>query len=131
VEVCPRGALYLEDGIAHVRTERCTGCEACVDACPVHAIYVVSEPDVPAPAEQRVPNVARGTAALPARPAWVLGLGAVVSAAGRLLPAIVDVAGALLAQRSGDQSVSGADRQSGAPISQPGRGPHRHRHGRG
>lgn len=131
VEACPRGALYLDDGTAHVLTERCTGCEACIDACAENAIYAVSEPGVPAPAEPRVPEVARRTDALPARPAWVIGLGAVVSAAGRLLPAIADVAATLLTQRSGDERVSDADRPSGASSSQAGRGPHRHRHGRG
>lgn len=38
---CPvEGAIYKrEDGLVIIDTETCTGCKACVDACPYHRIY--------------------------------------------------------------------------------------------
>jgi ferredoxin len=38
VDVCPVGAISLNDGIASVDEALCTECGACVDACPNDAI---------------------------------------------------------------------------------------------
>jgi ferredoxin len=38
LEACPTGALYLVDGKANVDDSICRDCEACVTACPVEAI---------------------------------------------------------------------------------------------
>ena len=38
VDVCPLDAIQLENGVAVVDQETCTECGACVDACPVGAI---------------------------------------------------------------------------------------------
>ncbi|MBS3816316.1 MAG: electron transfer flavoprotein subunit alpha [Candidatus Thermoplasmatota archaeon] len=43
VEVCPVDALYMEDGIAVLKEEECISCGACVSACPVDAIEPVIE----------------------------------------------------------------------------------------
>ncbi|CAA9246656.1 MAG: transcriptional regulator, Crp/Fnr family [uncultured Chloroflexia bacterium] len=41
VEACPEDAIrFGEDGFLHV-TDRCTGCTACADACPYHAIDMI------------------------------------------------------------------------------------------
>ena len=36
--VCPKGAICLEKGIAHVDTRKCIGCGLCVKTCPQHII---------------------------------------------------------------------------------------------
>jgi len=48
--VCPTGATDTEDG--QIDAEKClSGCRACVDACPSHAISLVPE-EYPAPQEK-------------------------------------------------------------------------------
>jgi len=41
VKTCPFGAIYLEDGIAHVDHEKCTGCMTCAKTCPKGIIIKV------------------------------------------------------------------------------------------
>jgi NAD-dependent dihydropyrimidine dehydrogenase PreA subunit len=43
VEACPSGALYLVDGKAAVDNALCRGCEACLNTCPVGALALVPE----------------------------------------------------------------------------------------
>jgi Fe-S-cluster-containing hydrogenase component 2 len=38
IDTCPVEALYMEDGIAHCDEDKCVDCGACVDVCPVSAI---------------------------------------------------------------------------------------------
>jgi ferredoxin len=38
VESCPLDAIEMKDGVAVVDEETCGDCGACVDACPVEAI---------------------------------------------------------------------------------------------
>ena len=38
VETCPVEAISMQDDIAVVNPDECTDCETCVDACPVEAI---------------------------------------------------------------------------------------------
>ncbi|MBC7234538.1 MAG: 4Fe-4S binding protein [Chloroflexi bacterium] len=52
IEACPAGALQIKNGLAHIDQERCRECEACVGACPQKAILAVSEPVV---AERPIP----------------------------------------------------------------------------
>lgn len=40
-KACPFGAIYVEDGIAHVDHEKCTGCMTCAKACPKGIIVKV------------------------------------------------------------------------------------------
>lgn len=42
VEACPAGALYLVDGKAAVDNLLCRGCEACLGVCPVEALALVT-----------------------------------------------------------------------------------------
>lgn len=42
MEACPTGALYLVEGKAMVDAALCRGCEACVPACPSGAISLVT-----------------------------------------------------------------------------------------
>jgi len=51
VKACPVGAIALMDGKAHIDEELCTGCGACVSACPEDAIQPVIHGElIPAPA---------------------------------------------------------------------------------
>ena len=43
VDECPVEAISMNDGVAVVDAELCTECEACVDACPAEAISMVEE----------------------------------------------------------------------------------------
>jgi len=38
VEACPLGAIEMKDGLAVVNPETCGDCGACIDVCPVEAI---------------------------------------------------------------------------------------------
>lgn len=38
VDACPVEAISMVDGVAHIDQEECTGCLTCVDECPVEAI---------------------------------------------------------------------------------------------
>lgn len=42
-EACPVGAIALTEGTAHVDGEACTGCGACLEVCPEEAIQPVVE----------------------------------------------------------------------------------------
>jgi Fe-S-cluster-containing hydrogenase component 2 len=57
VEACPVGAMALVDGKARVDERACTGCEACVNACPEGAIQPTVQGElVPIP-ERPAPSV--------------------------------------------------------------------------
>lgn len=43
IEACPVGAIALVDDKAHVVEEKCTGCGACLEVCPEDAIHPVVE----------------------------------------------------------------------------------------
>lgn len=45
VEVCPVACFYEMDNQLVIHPEECIDCMACVDVCPVHAIY--ADADVP------------------------------------------------------------------------------------
>jgi Fe-S-cluster-containing hydrogenase component 2 len=38
-KTCPHGAIKVENNLAHINYELCTGCGACVKVCPVHCIH--------------------------------------------------------------------------------------------
>ena len=40
VETCPVGAIEMKDGAASVKADECIDCGACAGACPVSAITV-------------------------------------------------------------------------------------------
>ena len=43
VDTCPVEAISMEDGIALVSPDECTECQACIDPCPTDAILMVEE----------------------------------------------------------------------------------------
>lgn len=47
VTVCPVDCFWADDKMLYVDPDACIDCEACVDACPVRAIY--PDADVPTP----------------------------------------------------------------------------------
>jgi NAD-dependent dihydropyrimidine dehydrogenase PreA subunit len=110
VEMCPVGAISLVDGRARVDEETCTGCGACVDACPEDAVHLAVQGElVPAP-ERPVP-----TAYEPSPLAQTAGAAVVTTGVGLLVKAagaLARAAGRWLTQRSAPTGLS--PRQSGA-----------------
>ncbi|MGQ9719998.1 MAG: 4Fe-4S dicluster domain-containing protein [Candidatus Jordarchaeum sp.] len=47
LEACLEGAITIEDGIVKLDEEKCTGCGACVEACPFGSLF--THPDIPYP----------------------------------------------------------------------------------
>lgn len=43
VNICPVGAIIIENDKAIIDPEKCIDCEACIDACPESAISMESE----------------------------------------------------------------------------------------
>jgi NAD-dependent dihydropyrimidine dehydrogenase PreA subunit len=64
VDACPVGAITLMDGKAHVDEETCTGCAACLEVCPREAIQPVVEGELLTVEEQR--SVSRPASRTPA-----------------------------------------------------------------
>jgi len=60
VEACPVGAIALVDDVARVDEETCTGCGACLEVCPVEAIQPVVRGEI-VPAEERGVTARRTT----------------------------------------------------------------------
>lgn len=54
IEACPFGAVYLVDGKATVDNSLCRGCEACLGVCPVEALALVARTEPAAQPSQRV-----------------------------------------------------------------------------
>ncbi len=40
-KTCEYGAITVTGNLAHIDPEKCTGCGACVEVCPVHVIHKV------------------------------------------------------------------------------------------
>lgn len=40
VKTCPHGAITMENNLAQIDFEKCTGCGACVEVCPAHCIEI-------------------------------------------------------------------------------------------
>jgi NAD-dependent dihydropyrimidine dehydrogenase PreA subunit len=59
VEACPVGAIALVNDKAHVDPETCTGCETCVNTCPEGAIQPVVAGELILVQERPVPTVRR------------------------------------------------------------------------
>lgn len=43
VKVCPKEAISIEDGIAHIDPQKCIGCGICVRECPNHVIKLIND----------------------------------------------------------------------------------------
>jgi Fe-S-cluster-containing hydrogenase component 2 len=57
VEACPVGAIALVGGKARVDEETCTGCQACVNLCPEEAIQPVVQGELVVAPERPAPAI--------------------------------------------------------------------------
>lgn len=46
-DVCPAEAIHLENGAYVIDQDECTGCQACVDACPLGVMFTHKDQDTP------------------------------------------------------------------------------------
>ena len=145
VEVCPSGAIHLEQGLAVIDQAECTECQVCLEACPLGAILSVSEPaeekavvpaELPMPEVIRIqlphaaPHAAVEVAPAPRR-ARVLPVvaGALVYVGRelpRILPALLDALGRRMNQPAGTSRTPSKQSASGS-----GGGRRRRRRGQG
>ncbi|MEJ2097464.1 MAG: 4Fe-4S binding protein [Deltaproteobacteria bacterium] len=44
---CPENAIFLEDGVYRVDSNKCTGCLICVDSCPQQVMFKHTDCDTP------------------------------------------------------------------------------------
>lgn len=104
VEVCPVGAITLQDDLPVINQQLCHECEACLNACPQGAILSVSEPAL---AIETAHEVTKREAQLPA-----------VSLAARLVP-VVGAAllffGREVVPRVADYVLEAVDRRMSSP----------------
>ena len=131
IDMCPEGAIHLEESVAVIDTALCSACLACVGACNVEAIVVTETVALAERPETRVqPNAPRsrtiGTALAS------LGGAALAYVADRVLPGLID---RLTAEKTPEQSGTQIQNDTAsAPNSRQtergGRGRRRRRHGR-
>jgi NAD-dependent dihydropyrimidine dehydrogenase PreA subunit len=53
MEACPNDAIEIQDGFAHVLAERCTECGTCVEVCPQGAVLLLAEAASAADSQER------------------------------------------------------------------------------
>lgn len=112
VEACPQGAIALVDGKAQLDEALCRGCEVCIDACPEDAIQPVIEGEIVRAPERPTPAVQR-----PSPLAETAGTAVVATGVGLLVRAGAALARALgrwLTQRAASERTS--LRQRDAPA---------------
>jgi Fe-S-cluster-containing hydrogenase component 2 len=137
VEVCPPGAIRLEQAIAVIDQAECTQCEACLEVCPEGAIFGVREPlgegvrlpverPTPEPIQVQVDQVA--AASTPQRTGILPMVAGALAHVGRELPRILPAVLDALERRS-LQTGGSSRRPRTQAASRNGRGK-RHRHRR-
>ncbi|MGC8878414.1 MAG: ATP-binding protein [Anaerolineae bacterium] len=135
VDVCPRGAISLDGGVATWLADRCNDCGACVDACPQRAILLVETvaPETETLTKRSAVRVPAPVATAPPSPLatrrspslWPL-MGAFLRWAGtELAPRLADVALEVWSRRTAGGELSRAQGLGIAFASRPWR--HRHR----
>jgi Fe-S-cluster-containing hydrogenase component 2 len=114
VEACPPGAITLVDGKAQLDETLCRGCEVCIDACPEDAIQPVIEGEI-VPAPERAPAVQRPSPLAETASTAVVatGVGLLVRAGAALARAL----GRWLTQRAASKRTSLRQRDATAGSS--------------
>lgn len=107
IDVCPTGALILQNNHAFIHQELCQGCEVCVDACLLGAIVsgepqpvlreVIQVPIIPEPESNLL---TKHTERIPAREMVLPAIGSLLVWTGReLVPRLADLALGVLDRR--------------------------------
>ena len=128
IETCPRQAVQMVEGLAHIDQERCDGCEVCIEICPTGAIMrgelVVSPPRQPISVS---PTRSRPTSALAAVGLTLVNVGL------EILPRVLDILSERALSRADRPQTQDLSRSSGRGygVGAGGRGRRRSRSGRG
>jgi Fe-S-cluster-containing hydrogenase component 2 len=135
VEVCPAGAIAIQDGKATIDQGRCHLCEACFTACPQEAILTVTEGSLVADGSSarsmdRLP--ASGAAVIAARVAPAVGA-ALLYVGREVLPWVTRHVLDAVERKTGELAERGAAGTSITPekTAPSGSGRHRRRRHRG
>ena len=128
VDVCPRRAIRIAQGVAVVDEASCDGCGRCVSVCPNEAILRVDvmTPETagrPAMVREVQPSVVSLRPAARSAAIWPVVGSALLWAGREVLPRVADLALDVLARRGGRAAVS----RCGTPAIGAGRHGHRRR----
>jgi Fe-S-cluster-containing hydrogenase component 2 len=101
VDVCPRGAISLQDGTASINQHLCNQCEACAAACPEGAILSVTETSL-VPEQSTLPSPERREAS---------GVGSITATVAPALGAALLFLGREVVPRVADYVLDAFDRR--------------------
>jgi len=116
VDVCPVGAITLQDDVAAISQNLCTECEACATACPEGAILTVTEPTLVPQVERQLAPYERQQPTVPVAARIAPAVGAALFFVGReVVPRLADYLLDALDRRMSSTSRAGGSDERAMP----------------